>query len=496
MTIRYDASKRQVVPRCLTYATACSLGLLTLNRRPERVPRAAVKDSDAMQEWTQDPSIAAAVDLVAEALILKDFQSGEAMKAAEYILSKAPPSKMLIRQLAGHFLEQPLSLWVDSSPISKVSEAIEDIGKLKKSVRAYLNNSIAWSDLALSYATLGQMEKAKMATRVAMALAGHNRFILRNASRCFMHVGEPDQALSILNKSGLCASDPWIASAEIAISDSAGLKSKCISKARDLLENDNLTPFSKSELAVSIGTIEVKSGSLRRGKKLVHQALIDPTENALAQAEWVSTGLNVGFDSVIDLEGTVPASYEAIAVHEYFDKAFASSLEACRKWGRYQFLSPVPIILSTFISACILNDDAGAIYIFENALPAQKKSCSAINNYAFSLAKIGRTADAARELDKVNMTGATARETFVLTATMGLICFRSGYFEEGRKLYADAVGGFESLEDYPSAAMATYHWAVEEKRIGSQNAESKIREAKKRIERHKVFEFEDLAKKL
>jgi tetratricopeptide (TPR) repeat protein len=347
----------------------------------------------------------------------------------------------------------------------------------------------------LGYATLGQTDKAEMAINIALNLGKNNRFVLRCASRCFVHSGEPDRAVAILNKSGLCALDPWIASAEIAISERAGIKSKCLGKARDLIVNDNLTPFSRSELGVSIGTIEIKSGSVRRAKKIIRQALIDPTENALAQTEWAASTFKIEFNDLVALRSTVPASYEAAAVHSFYDKKFAESLKASEKWSRFQFLSSRPLILSTFLSTR-LNDDLGAVNIFNNAFPAQRENPLAINNYAFALARIGRIDEAKKALDSAVVHEATTGEKLTIIATLGLICFREGHIEKGRELYASAVQGFKAIRNSRSAAIATYHWAVEEKRANSENAKSKIEEAKKVIERYKVFEFEDLAKKL
>ncbi len=495
MSLTYDESNRQAIPRCLPYATACSLGLLRANRKQQQAHKVEVKDSDVIREWMENPRIATAVDIVAEALIVKDFQCSEAIKAAKYILSKGSLPSSLIRQLANHFLETPVSIWAEPNKLPDIDADREDIARLKRSVRNYPVNPIAWSDLSLSYATIGQTDKAKMAMKVAMNLTNNNRFILRSASRCFTHLGEPDRAVAILNKSGLCAIDPWITSAEIAISESTGLKSKSIGKAKGLIENNNLTPRSRSELAASLGTIEIKSGSIRRAKKIMRQAIIEPTENALAQVEWATSLHKIDFDDMIGLRSTIPASYEATTVHKYYRKEFAESLKACRKWGRYQFLSSQPIILSTYISSCLLNDDLGAIDIFDNAFPAQKSNSLAMNNYAFALARIGRTKEAAEILSKGRHT-ASAEVKLACIATMGLICFREGDVEGGRKLYATAANGFKLLEDHRSAAVATYFWAVEEKRIESQNAESKIREAKREIERCNVFELEDLAKKL
>jgi tetratricopeptide (TPR) repeat protein len=495
MSIIYEENNRQAVPRCLSYETACSLGLLRANKKIEQLYKPEVKDSDAMKEWIENRRLATAVDLVAEALIVRDFQSRDAIAAAKFILSKAPSSSLLIRQLANHFLETPVSRWTDPSNIPDIDAVRKDIARLKKSVRNYLVNPIAWSNLSIGYATVGQNDKAKMAMNVSMNLAKNNRFVLRAASCCFTHLGEPDRGVAILHKTGLCAIDPWITSAEIAISEGSGLKSKCIGKAKDLIRNDNLTPFSRSELAVGLGTIEVKSGSIGQGKKILRHALIDPTENALAQVEWVGRVYKIDFDDIIKLRSEVPASYEATAVHAYYGKQFAESLEASKKWGRFQFLSSRPIIHSMFISSCMLNDDSGAIDIFNDAFPAQKDSPLAMNNYAFALARVGRTEEARDELYK-GINEASSQEKLVISATEGLVCFREGHVEGGRILYDKAVKGFELLRDYRTAAIATYYWAAEEKRIKSQVAEEKIKEAKKRIKQHHVFELEDLVKKL
>ena len=495
MSMIYEDNNRQAVPRCLPYETACSLGLLRVNRKIEQLYKPDVNNSNAMQEWIENRRLATAVDLVAEALIIRDFESSEAIAAAKLILSKAPSSSSLVRQLANHFLQTTTSRWTDPSNLLDVNAVRKYIARLKKSVRNYLYNPIAWSNLSLGYATVEQNEKAKMTMSVAMNLAKNNRYILRSAARCFMHLGEPDRGLAMLNKSGLCAIDPWITSAEIAISESSGLKSKCIGKAKDLIKDDNLTPFSRSELAVGLGTMEIKSGAISQGKKVMRVALVEPTENALAQVEWVGSYFKVNFDDLFKLRSEVPATYEATAVHLYFDKKFKESLKASKKWGRFQAMSPHPIILSTSISSSLLDDDLGAIEIFDNAFPSQRNSPLAINNYAFALARIGRTEEARNKLSQ-GISDASREEVFTITATNGLVCFREGDIEGGRILYDNAVKGFEILQNYRSAAVATYFWAAEEKRVKSQGAEAKIKEAKKRIEQRNVFEYEDLVKKL
>ena len=496
MSETFDDTNRQVIPRCLDYSTACGLGLLRIIKKQEQAQETEVLSSRTKQEWQNSPSLATAVDLVAEALIVKKFESGEAIKAAHYILREAPASSRLIRELANHFLEQPSLGKIEINPITGRDFGRKYVAPLRKSVRVHPINPIAWSDLALSYAILGRVEKARLAMKVALSLGRSNRFILRSAARCFMHMGEPDRAVTILNRSGLCPFDPWIASAEIAISESMGLKSKSIRNAKSLIKDDNLSHFSRSELAVGMGTIEMKNGSASRAKMLMRQALRDPTENALAQVEWVATRLGANISNIVQLGERVPASFEAQARHFFIKKQFEDSLKASKMWGRFQQLSSQPIIFSSFIASVCLDDDAEAIRIIESAMPAHKNVPLLTNNYACSLARRGEVPAAAKALQKVNFRDLSEREKFTFCATQGLISFRSGDVEQGRKLYSTAVCEFEQFNNPRSAAIATYFWAIEEKRIGSPQATSRVKDAKSRIERFNVFELEDLAKRL
>ena len=496
MSGTFDDKDRQAIPRCLDYSTACALDLLRIIRKQEKAHKTEVQSSRARQEWQNNPSLNTAVDLVAEALIVKEFESEDAIKAAHHILRKAPTSSRLIRELANHFLEEPSLGKIEIGPITERDIGHECVAPLRKSVRAYPINPIAWSDLALAHATLGQVDKARLAMEVALSLGRSNRFILRSASRCFVHIGEPDRAIAILNRSGLCPFDPWIASAEIAISESTGLKSKFISKARNLVQDENLTQFSRSELTVGIGTMEIKNGSARRAKTLLRQALRDPTENALAQAEWMAKQLGTDSPNIVKLGAKVPASYEAQARHFYYNKQFVESVKASEMWSRFQPLSSEPIILSSFLASLCLNDDAEALRILNSSMPAQRNDPLLINNYAFSLARSGNVAAAVQALRKVNFHVLSDRQKSILTATQGFISFRTDNVEQGRKLYSMAVRGFELSNNLRSAAIAAYCWAVEEERIGSPYAESLVGDAKGRITRFNVFELEDLAKRL
>lgn len=496
MSSNYRDDNRQAMPRCIDYSTASSLGLLRAIRNQGR--GIENMSSKTREEWLKSPTIFTAIELLGEAVIIKDFQSDEVIKAARYIINKIPESSKFIRELADSFLRETSSNEVGLHPTT-VEVHYRRIARLKETVRRYPYNPIAWCELSLCYATLNQIEKARSALTVALSTGANNRFILRSASRCFAHMGEPDRSVWILNRSGLCSSDPWIASAEIAICEGMGLKSACVTKGKHLLQDDNLTQFSRSELAVGLGTIEMKHGGMRRAKKLMRQALRDPTENALAQAQWMATQLGTRIGNASDiyrLEGEVPGSYEAQAIRSYYDLNFVQSARASELWGRFQQLSSRPIIHASHIAAAYLEDDGKAISILTGSMPAQQDHFLFNNNLAFSLIRSGEVEAGIRQLAKINVSSLLNREKLVLLATRGFVSFRTGNADQGRRLYSNAIDGLLQSNDAESAALAAYFLAREEKRIGSELAKLKIDEAKSRIKRLNKPLLDFLAKKL
>ena len=496
MSGTFDDSNRQTIPRCLDYTTACALGLLRITRVSGIDIKSRFPKSRVIEKWQENPNIYTATDLLAEALILKDYKSKYAIEAADYILENSETTDMVINELASHFLEQPETPNIQSSKTSDPDIIYPLIGALKQAVRFYDKNPIAWCDMALYYATLAQIDKARRAMQIALHLAPNNRFILRSASGCFNHLGEPDRAISILRHSPLHLFDPWITSADIAIAESAGLSTKSINKAKDLANDHNLTHFSRSELAVSIGTKEMKSGALRRAKTLMHQGIIDPTENALAQAEWMATQLGTNINNFVKLGEKVPASFEANARHFYYTEKFEKSLDSAENWCAYQPLSPVPYIFSSYISSVCLDNDEESVRILEGALKLNKNNPIYMNNYICSLARTGNIEDAIENFRTINLNNLSNDEKYTFLSTQGLIYFRTNNPDMGRKLYLQAIDGFETINAQRSAAIAAYYWAIEEKLILSSYQEARKKDAINRVERYDVFELAKTIKKL
>lgn len=487
----FDVKHRQVIPRWLDYPTSCALGLLRKNAVSFQLPDSLTRNNQAPVDWHEKPSLSTAVDVVAEALILHDHENADAKNAATFILSNAPESSRLLREIAYQFMNQPLSRTTFLPDKPDLKQMHGCVALLKRSVRHHPLNPIAWSDLSLCYAMLGTVEKSRRAMQVALDLGKYNRFVLRSAARCFVHVGEPDRAIRLLKDSKLIGIDPWITSAEIAIADNMERHGLHINEAKALVQNDNISPFEKSELAACLGTIESKGGYRKKAKKFMSQALQDPSENALAQIEWLARQLNTEIAMPPNL---VPASFEAQARHLQREKKFIESMSAAEQWARFQPFSSRPLILATFLSSVSLENDAHTIEIVFNAAPAHRNSPLLMNNLAFALARQGKLEQASAALATIDIKNAQQRELLTLAATQGLIYFRMGLSDKGRELYRKAVLGFDSLQESQAATIASFYWAVEEKRIKSNDANERIVDAKKRLEKAPVPELENVAK--
>ena len=496
MSSTFNNTIRQAIPRCLDYSTVCALGLLRAERQHNIKSKPEFRISNVISKWQKNPSIYTAVDLLAEALILKDFESEDARRAANYLLNQSKTINPIIKELATHFLEPPAINIALLLNISEPQERYTNIANLKKSVRFYHRNPIAWCDMAINYATLGQIDKARTAIEVALNLAPNNRFILRSVSKCFLHFREPDRAVHLLRHSPLYNFDPWITSAGIAIAESADLPTRSINKAKALVEDDSLTPFSRSELSVSIGTKEMKNGAEKRAKTYMRKGIIDPTENALAQAEWMSSQLGTGISSFFQIGNKVPASYEAVARHLFYKEDFKNSLNSARNWCSYEPLSSMPFIFASYIASLCFDNDVEALTILKNVLPLYRTDPDFMNNYICSLARTGDLEPAMKNFVNLDISNLTDPQRFTLTATQGLLCFRTDNAEKGRELYLQAIRGFELMNQHKSAAIAAYYWAFEEKRILSPYKDKRIKDAKSRVERLHVVELTNSIKKL
>lgn len=317
----------------------------------------------------------------------------------------------------------------------------ETIDKRIHTLRSRLNeqprNPIAWVDLAREYTLLGQLERAGRAMRIAVAVSPVNRFILRSAARCFVHLGDVFEAHRLISLAPSTPHDPWLTAAEVALASLARIGPRFAKVGQRLVRSGGHSPFQTSELLSALGTVELESGKTSVARKLFSQSLKCPTENTIAQAVWASKEMpSFEFDA---RDYDAPRSYEAKA-WEYFARGqWDVALEESGNWLLDEPFSTKPAALGSYIAATTVEDYTRAQGILRTGLLANPQDPVLRNNLAFILASQGRAAEAEEHIAHIRHGNLGVGDQITVLATEGLILFRKGQPDEGRKLYREAM---------------------------------------------------------
>jgi uncharacterized protein HemY len=453
----------------------------------ERVgPEAPAADSlsQLLEDWMHEPSVSVASDLVSSAFIIG--QDTAAADAAEFVL-KHPSATRSARSIAALYLKRPdeslLEEIIDGADIRSIDESGNALFGPRRfqarihGVRCRLvefpRNPILWSDLGRLYTTVGAQAKATRAMETALSLAGNNRFVLRAASRLFLHQGDSERAHGLLVSSGALLSDPWILAAEIATAAANKTSSRSIKRARSMLETGRYPPFHLSELASAVGTLEAEAGKARAGRKLIEYSLLEPTENAIAQADWLvrKTRMNISVNA--------QNSNEAAAWKASRSTQWVVALNEARLWLEDQPFSSRPSSFGSHLAGVLEKHDT-AVEFARLGLLSNGDDFGLLNNLAFSLLSQGHISEARTIIERLKSLRSKETDAVVLHATMGLMYFRSEQPETGRRHYQHAVSLAQRNNMQHIASVALAYHAFEETRIRSVHADGLRRDALER----------------
>lgn len=434
----------------------------------------------ALAEWQAHRRIGFAHDLLSAAYTLGRPQ--DALDAATFILDnpvQSAPQAVELAQLvlsAGHDSElRPAS---EISSQSLKAETRASIHNLKRRLVEYPRNPIAWVDLARQYTLLGLFTKAERCMRHALALAPDHRFVLRAAARLYIHIDDPNYALKLIRNQSLSREDPWMQAAEIATARIAGKPPRFVRTGRAFIERGRFSPFHTSELAAAIATSEFENGSDKAARKQFAHALIEPTENTVAQAEWASRRhLAVGLQPH---HFEVPSAFEAQAWEQYLEGDWCAAITACISWLKDEPYSARPVSFGSHIAAVGLDDHKLSAAFTEWGLVANPKDPTFLNNAAFELASMDEPLAARKALLKIDLDAVTDRHTrIVLAATVGLIEYRSGNPVGGKLGYEAAIKAarHDKLQELEATALL-YH-IRERVRLGEQDVLDDLSRAEK-----------------
>jgi tetratricopeptide (TPR) repeat protein len=473
-----ERKDRKIIPRWRPFRSTAALGELDVTADE---PRANREDADfladKLQDWQNHKTLWHATDLVGASLVLG--RGAEAKEAAEFILSEASgatlPAKEVAASIIGPRRElQPPPQFGTSDGKRRVYSFVHD---LRLRAPEEPRNSIIWVDLALAYTILGRTEQADRAFKVALALDSTNRFVLRSAARFYIHQGDFERAHSILVRAESTVTDPWLLAAEIAVASAGNRKPLFVKPARQMLASGNNPDQELSELASSLATLEFENGNSGAARKLFRTALIAPTENSVAQAEWASVRL-----SGLQLDPNqfnIPRLFEAKAWDSFVKGDWRAALQDTTNWLEDQQFSSRPAMLAAFILTEAFEDFQQASELLKASLVANPFDVVLLNDLAYSYASLNRLDEAQSELNRIEQTTLEQSSRTLVLATQGLIYFRRGFPDEGRSLYLQAIEVARKNQNNNYNAIAAINLAREELLAESPSATEALRRAEK-----------------
>jgi tetratricopeptide (TPR) repeat protein len=484
---------RRVVPRWRGLVQTIAQKELFLAPSGISIPATPVDTTAAERIWAKWKTEHAAGELVSAALL--SHSSPFAREAAEHLLRKNSSASPVAKQVAQRVLQNILG----QTGARSDEEAAENTASVTLLRRALVVNPFdpyRWVELALRYTTLGLLRKAERALKTAYGLAREDRYVLRSLTRFELHLHRPDEALDVLTRSARLRSDPWLLASYFATATIAEKRIRFYKDAQRLNDSGSVSSFNKAELGAELATIELAAGNDKRARRLFRQALIEPTENVVAQAVWTSFKTKSQFAQTY---GPAPTrNFEADALTALYASNWKLAFEQAKNWLQDEPFSERAALLASFLGSVALESFDEAQKIAEAGFTANPDNRVLLNNVAFCQASTGNIEAAKRTLARAKSIKARDDSSIIpVLATEGLIAFREGLIDEGRACYTEAIEHAEKCHADAQAAMAQMFLAKEEVRAGqlppSSASEIAVQATKNRSEPEVKVTFECLS---
>lgn len=466
MKLVRDNFDRRVIPRWREATASAKDKTLHPLRVRTRGPDFSDEVVRATAELASNPTAPVAVDALNVAAMSGNEALARAARAVIASTDDLPPAVQ--RGLLSSETEEEGD---GDSEASTSRHSRAGIQRIRGLLKSYPNNPLLFLDLARHHAILGHHEKAETAARTSLALAPHHRLVLRSVARCFMNIGEKgeEQAHRLLADSTATVHDPWLIAAELAIAQETGRSPRYWRDAKAMLKSQSHLPANLSELASAVGTFEVLDGSLKNAKKAFEIALIDPTENALAQVKWAERRTSGSF-AIERWLGEFPSAHEALYMRAYQEGDLRSAARHAQCWYYDEPFSANASVTASYVCS-MLDDYASVMEMSNTALIAQPGNTLLENNRIFArISGGGIFAQDEKAIDEeinalahqlIAQIQARDKDTTHAAANLGLLAYRCGNPLEGRMAYDFAIGWARERKEWFSVANAALFHARE-----------------------------------
>lgn len=446
--------ERRVIPNWRNFGETCYMGELgSYKQNPTLIKPYPI--DEYIESWNDNKNILYASELISAAIANDQTHREEVVGASDYIIKNKDKANIIQLDLASSILtnaEQTPDRVPSESLLDKLSSREEiwpKVAYMKYRISEYPYNPILYVETARYYILLGQPEKAKQMMAIAIHLAPNNRYVVRCAARMWLHFYDIERAHDVLIHNEMLKSDSWLLASEISINMLRGRSSRNIKVAKAMLNSGNYSPFSITELASTLGTMEFIEGSIKKSRDFFNQSLLKPNDNSLAQAEWaVSKKIPLIIKGKDAIE--VKKNSEAMFRYNYQKDNFADALENAVDWLCDMPFSFEAALAGSNTAYIHLKKYDVAEKILNVGLNAHPNAPTLLNNLAYTLALDGKLDDANAKIEQVERLGKTEVdiETEVcLTATKGLVAFRKKDVNLGRLLYHEAINKARELKD-------------------------------------------------
>lgn len=451
---------RHTLPRWNALDVSMALGEMNSY---SSTPKTPLQDSEVeleqlLSEWKYEKNLPLAIEIIA---ISKFTRSNIDISDVRNYAMRLKADGTDLPALVQQFISEESNL-----PPERVMPLNyrDNIRKTKKALVQFPRNPLMWSELAREYLVSGQINKSKKAMQIALGLAPDNRTVIRSAARLYIHLEDFDRARHYLDNCNLVNVDPWVLASEIAVMNQMERSSRLIKRGREMLLSQNYSPLALSELASELSTMDFSAGNSKQGKRKLQIVQNHLHENAFAQLVWINKNV-YNLSSMISEAPRPFCNYEAIARSCYFKGAWSDTLQYAGEWLEYQPFSREPALLSSYVAADLIGDIPKASEAIQCGLKSNPDDSSIVNNYIYVSVLKNDFSTAAAYMRKAH-TQFDVPSSVSLTATNGLLLYRTGHPDIGLSKYKEAIAIAANQNDDILQCKAAIYLAREEKRIG------------------------------
>lgn len=460
MAIIYEIKERRLIPNWRDFKRTVQLGELAVSTKNNSSFIGNIERS--LFDWNNEKSIGTAADLINSAFIsdivdhysvsdaIKHIQSNPQMSSKSLLeLAELVENRHTVRKQTNTILERNIDTIDEFKEIADSKVLFRLINKTKVKARSELYNPVVWIELARLYSMNGQVIQAENSITTALHLAPDNRFVLRSATRFYIHTEQFEKALFYLKKSSSLKHDPWLISAHIATSSIIKRFSPLIKQGQVIIDSKKFSDFELTELSSSLGTLEFNDGDFKKAKKFFNQSLKNPNDNSLAQMEWIAKHDNRFKIDPFEYNN-VANPFEAYAIDLMEKSKWQEALENCFMWFIDMPYSKRPIIVGSYIASCVIEEHESAIVLCKFGLHANPHEPALLNNLIYALANSDRLEESiqyVKQLQEINIQELPDPVKITIQATIGLVNLKNGNLLDGKKFYETAIESAEKIKN-------------------------------------------------